>query len=791
MSENGNDIYDWPLDWFGTHRAYRVDRALRTTRQQLSSLLSTKNPPVLLFEAAVLHDNPKTAHNTTIILPYDKAPSCAEILKSGAFLGDVKKFLTDNSEPISSIFGSDWLSRAKQDFESSASDEPLLRRRFDRVVGLVTRIPMRGYIHKLLCDHYFNAAPESRPSWYTLRVAKAASGKTFGNVTANFGKATNAFEDQPQEPDGDGPLSKADGPLMSKLLPVVTLHQTQPNYPELDLLAVPLHTIHEWDKPSYGTFLGWIYALRAKGSTPDSDAATLKALWPLLDQFAAELIEGEISDYFGHYHADKPPRDELPNAISRLSGWEVCKDTSGELDNTSFARWKDSALHVQIGELGSNDIIVLKPKEITILPPQTDPVFDFAIKRLAHRVRRVYRAISALFQMAESSRLRKYEQMLQLLQSPLAELSRSIGTMQSETQELRAVLYDPAQTIFASSFVLRELFDEQSVIEVSPSIRFITAHEPLRYSVKHKRFTQDRKQEVELSTEAGMICAIEAVCRIFGIERNLRAAHDLQELRLLAKIALKKAKLPAFEELTKDVLWLAGKGDRDDIVEFPDFDWDKHLKVFLENLKDVAFTPFKVDAESWHPRAIELVLRPWKVTPTYHEGEAAASGVVQFSKFAGRSPLPYSALLDFLIKLSSSKSSRKPVQCLVCSKGEKDKKQYTIIVTFSESFNADEKAIERLRNLTAPVLAGLREWRLHGSALGNWQAPFVEMSNRLLGIVERPTPPSAIPAGCWCAATDTIEKDMILSLENSLKQKFNIRMQDQPTQQGRLTIEWQ
>lgn len=784
MSAQGNDIYDWPPDWFGTHRAYRVDRALRTTRQQLTSSLSTEEPPVLLFEAAVLHDNPKTAHNTTIIRPYDKEPSCADILKGEAFRNEVQKFLTNNSEPISSIFGSNWLSRAKQDFESSASDEPLLRRRFDHVVGLVTRIPMRGYIHKLLCDHYFKTTADPRPSWYTLQVAKAVTGETFGEVSATTAKDDKAFEHKPQGPDGDCPFSKADGPLMSKLLPVVTLHMGQPNYPELDLLAIPLHTIHEWNKPSYGTFLGWIYAVRANGSTSDSDAMTLKALWPFLDQFAAELIEGEISDYFGHYHADKPPRDELPNAISRLSGWEVCKDTPGELDNTSFAGWKNDKLHVQIGDLGSKDIIVLQPKEITILPPQADSVFDFAIKRLAHRVRRVYRAISALFQMAESSRLRKYEQMLSLLSTPLGNLTESIAEMQRDTQELRAVLYNPAETIFGSSFILRELFDEQSVIEVSPAIRFVTAHEPLRYS-KDQPFTEDQKQHTELSKDAGRICAIEAVCRIFGVEKQLREAEDLPDLRLLAKRALKRARSPAFEELSKDILWLAGKTANDDITQFPDFDWQPTLKEFLENLKAVAFTPFKVDAKTWHPRAIELALRPWLVTPTY-KGASQVTKVVQFDEFIGRSPLPYSAVLDFLIKMASSKTSRRPTACEIAS--WPSVYAYTITTTFCEPFAASSTEINTLRNLIAPVLDVLRDWRLHGSARGNWQAPFVEMSNRLLGIVKRPKG-AKVPEGCWCLPEEQLDNNMIISLENAQGRKFHIRLEDEPSR-GVLKLEW-
>ena len=41
MSAENNDIYAWPSDWFGAHRAYRVDRALKTVRRQLSGLVAT------------------------------------------------------------------------------------------------------------------------------------------------------------------------------------------------------------------------------------------------------------------------------------------------------------------------------------------------------------------------------------------------------------------------------------------------------------------------------------------------------------------------------------------------------------------------------------------------------------------------------------------------------------------------------------------------------------------------------------------------------------------------------
>ena len=205
----------------------------------------------------------------------------------------------------------------------------------------------------------------------------------------------------------------------------------------------------------------------------------------------------------------------------------------------------------------------------------------------------------------------------------------------------------------------------------------------------------------------------------------------------------------------------------------------------MENLKAVAFTPFKVDAKSWHPRAIELALRPWAITPVYRN-PSAITRVVAFEEFAGRSPLSYSVVLDFLMKISSSKSSRRPLACEIAFLDTS--KTYTITTTFSEPFDASSAEIKRLRNLIAPVLDDLRDWRLHGSTLGNWQAPFVEMSNRLLGVVKRPKG-AKVPEGCWCLQEEKLDDNMIISLENSQGHRFHIRLEDNSSQ-GVLTLEW-
>ena len=265
MSAQDNDIYDWPLDWFGSHRAYRVDRAMKTVRRQLSGLMSDK-PPGLLFEAAVLQDNPANgipAHNFTLVRPYS-SEKCDPILKSlrGKIL-DFLNTITTNKDLIDKTFDANWLSRAQKNFQDlgkGGSDPALLRRCFDDVVGVVTRLPVRGYTHQVLCEHYFSPDSIPRPLWYNTSVAEHADGELYGKITATPNNALKpAIQNKDQQPYPGCKLSQLDGLLMLSMLPLVTEHAERPSWRKLDLIAIPVHTIHRWNEPTFGTFLGWLY----------------------------------------------------------------------------------------------------------------------------------------------------------------------------------------------------------------------------------------------------------------------------------------------------------------------------------------------------------------------------------------------------------------------------------------------------------------------------------------------------------------------------------------------------
>ena len=329
--------------------------------------------------------------------------------------------------------------------------------------------------------------------------------------------------------------------------------------------------------------------------------------------------------------------------------------------------------------------------------------------------------------------------------------------------------------------MLRELFEENGEVHISANIRIITAHQPDRYSEK-RVFSQDKKGNNTLSEEAGTICAVEAMCRVFGVEKELRTARDLPELRARASAALAHADRKAFDDLRRDVMWLGDpSGQLTSIRDLPQQSWPI-LQEFLERLKAVAFTPFKVDADKWDSVAIELVFRPWEATVNFF-----ASGKkdrFDLSNFLGRSPTSYSTILDFLIKICSSRATRHPILCELARNGNS---QYTLTVKFNSTFGIDSDERARLRSLISPILQDLRDWRIFGANIGNWHGPFVDLASRMLGIIKRATPQNSVPPGCWATADGT--ENSIIALQNSRDQKFIVELQDDNVN-GILTLSW-
>lgn len=73
--------------------------------------------------------------------------------------------------------------------------------------------------------------------------------------------------------------------------------------------------------------------------------------------------------------------------------------------------------------------------------------------------RQLYRALTE-----QSQSLDKYRQMFDLLTTPLRSLTEALAQTQTETQELRAILYEPMDAIFECQPLIEELFDDSKNI---------------------------------------------------------------------------------------------------------------------------------------------------------------------------------------------------------------------------------------------------------------------------------------------------------------------------------------
>lgn len=81
----------------------------------------------------------------------------------------------------------------------------------------------------------------------------------------------------------------------------------------------------------------------------------------------------------------------------------------------------------------------------------------------------------------QSRGLDKYRQMFDLLTTPLRSLTEALAQTQADTQELRAILYEPMDALIESRPLIAALFDETKMITVNKK-KIKIQHQPLGYS---------------------------------------------------------------------------------------------------------------------------------------------------------------------------------------------------------------------------------------------------------------------------------------------------------------------
>lgn len=527
----------------------------------------------------------------------------------------------------------------------------------------------------------------------------------------------------------------------------------------LDFMAIPLFEFATRDGGTLfnnGALLGVVFfllrAVRSKGLEElfGDFASHASSIAPLMNRFAADLLDSEFRDLLREQYTSQTPEEFVCGVLGRIDGWEARRAARHEAAIVFEREARKLTINVadEISAAPAPPICIsLRPhpgKACVRFPTSAGGGIEYELA-LARRVRGYYQRARFLAQERRIEALEKHKQMLELLSDPLHRLSESLESMQNDAQELRAILYDPPQTLFKTHQLIAPLFDEGREIDVTDSIKVRAAHKPSDYDGSHG-WESDGTDGHRSQQTGAMVLAV-ALCRIFGVEGCLGEAGDFQEVLKKARHELdQKSGRPAYGDLRHALLslWRKGpdpKGGLGGLLETAGRDFPAHGADMLEWLKRVIVDPFKADAEKWYVLALEVALRPyWKdggAKEVQKEGGGWRRGDARLA-LRGATPARYSSVLDFLIQLSSSRDSRRLDGVRVALEESRPDGDCAVCrLEFSEGFEDGrplEEDVRILRDLLDPVLAGLRDWRLSGSPVGNWRGPFVDLANRLLGV---------------------------------------------------------
>lgn len=340
----------------------------------------------------------------------------------------------------------------------------------------------------------------------------------------------------------------------------------------------------------------------------------------------------------------------------------------------------------------------------------------------------------------------KYRQMLELLATPLGNLSNALGEMQRDTQELRAVLYDPSKALFHSAPLLADLFEEDKLINVSQHLRVMVSHQVTGYSVDAHNDSESPRKRRETKVNGRVILAL-ALCRIYGCTEVLSSARKSQAAITLAAQELRdRATKSAFGDLTEDLEWLLG-------TTF----WEKlendDPSGALGNLKLALFDPFKLSARNWHPKVFALAALHYAADPS----QFGESGDGEYTMPADWSPIAVHTALSFVMDICAEAHARRTgpreVKSIVFEKDSKPETEiggvttpatpatfFRIKCVFSGTYlknrtEGEKRGWERLKTLIENhvLQADTRDWRISESRAGNFIKPYLDLSSRILG----------------------------------------------------------
>lgn len=220
------------------------------------------------------------------------------------------------------------------------------------------------------------------------------------------------------------------------------------------LLGFPAFFQHDAGSPIY-------YCIRNGAEPPDDIADSKLEIETELRELAKQVEDSHVTDFWekgiSPYLGSKKTSfsaDRLFATASMVLCLGIARQQRAYFDPKKFDYGYGVFITIDFQTEGID-----KGRLETISNRLTETKRRFQYKVLQVLVAKLVRELEA-----QQRELQKYKQMFDLLATPLHSLTEALAQTQADTQELRAIIYEPLDAIFACQPQVAELFDETKSI---------------------------------------------------------------------------------------------------------------------------------------------------------------------------------------------------------------------------------------------------------------------------------------------------------------------------------------
>jgi hypothetical protein len=369
--------------------------------------------------------------------------------------------------------------------------------------------------------------------------------------------------------------------------------------------------------------------------------------------------------------------------------------------------------------------------------------------------------------------LKKYQSAMEGLIQPMRGLTKAADDMQRNTEQLRALLFDPAESLFGCYSRIAPFFSDGTAVRVSDWIPAVRIRDtPASYE----------------ETERKIVFAA-VFCAIFSRQEELRRVKTVPAIFVkFSKILTDIKSSPAYEDLFRPWHFVIGGREQLDLAH-PD-DWQPEaLNRALRRIKSCLFTPFKFETLEWPSIALQLASKEPYIDGADLRGELREDQNLTIPPWT---PVPYNAVIAFILQFCQAWRGTKTKSDRITTLShehatKRDQEQVVFSIEFSTKFvfgdssRSERERINYCRDILTKVATAPRDWRIEGTNFGDLTRPFVIFVNRITGLYTQPGPE-------W-EMSSNLCPDELFKIASS-KNEFLIDVESRRTHSARLRIVW-